>query len=281
MQIFRTVREMQAWSLGRRAEGRRIALVPTMGALHEGHLALIDAAKKQADEVVLSIYVNPTQFGPQEDFDKYPRTFDRDSDLAEQRGVAAIFAPSNEEMYPAGHQTFVTVTELSRGLCGAFRPGHFRGVTTVVAKLFLIVQPQRAFFGEKDYQQLKVIQRMVADLNIPVEVIGVETVRDPDGLAMSSRNAYLSPEERAEALAISRSIALAQDLVKQGTHDCKNILDQVQGLLFQGKFTMVQYAEIVDEEMLAPLAAVERPARLILAVYINGKRLIDNGPLRP
>ncbi len=281
MQIFRTVREMQAWSLGRRAEGRRLALVPTMGALHQGHLTLIDEAKKQADDVVLSIYVNPAQFGPQEDFEKYPRAFEQDSAAAKERGVAALFAPSNEEMYPPSHQTFVTVTELSRGLCGAFRPGHFRGVTTVVAKLFLIVQPHRAYFGEKDYQQLRVIRRMVTDLNIPVEVVGVETVRDPDGLAMSSRNAYLSPEERIEALNIPRSIALAQELVGKGSRECRSILEQVQGLLFQGKFTMVQYAEIVDEDSLAPLTSVERPARLILAVYINGKRLIDNGPLRP
>ena len=281
MQIFRTVREMQAWSLGRRAEGRRIALVPTMGALHEGHLTLIDEAKRKADEVVLSIYVNPAQFGPQEDFDKYPRAFDSDRAAAEQRGATAIFAPSNDEMYPPGHQTFVTVTELGRGLCGAFRPGHFRGVSTVVAKLFLIVQPQVALFGRKDYQQLKVIQRMAADLNLPVEVLGVETIRDPDGLAMSSRNAYLSAEERAEALNISRAIALAQDLVRQGMRDGPSILEQVQGLLFQGKFTMVQYAEIVDEDSLAPLKTLDKPARLILAVYINGKRLIDNGPLRP
>lgn len=281
MQIFRSVREMQAWSLGRRAEGRRVALVPTMGALHEGHLTLVDEAKKRADDVVLSIYVNPAQFGPQEDFDKYPRAFEQDSAAAEKRGVTAIFAPSNEEMYPPGNQTFVTVTELSRGLCGAFRPGHFRGVTTIVAKLFLIVQPNQAYFGNKDFQQLKVIQRMVTDLNIPVEVVGVETIRDPDGLAMSSRNAYLSPEERVEALNIPKSIALAQDLVAKGMRECPSILEHVQSLLFKGKFTMVQYAEIVEEASLAPLKSLDQPGRLILAVYINGKRLIDNGPLRP
>ncbi|MFO1463434.1 MAG: pantoate--beta-alanine ligase [bacterium] len=279
MKILTKAGDMQALAREWRRDGKRLALVPTMGYLHEGHLSLVDEARRHADLVAMSIYVNPTQFGPQEDFEKYPRDLERDRALAEARGVDALFVPDNAEMYPEGAQTFVTVTELTRGLCGAFRPGHFRGVTTVVAKLFLIAEPDVAVFGEKDYQQLKVIQRMVKDLHMPVEVIGLPTLRGPDGLALSSRNVYLNDEERAEALNLSRSIALAQELRRQGERRAAVIQAKVLELLGSGKNTAVQYAEIVDAESLEEVEQIEKPCRLILAVYINGKRMIDNGPL--
>ncbi|KAB2842597.1 pantoate--beta-alanine ligase [bacterium] len=279
MRQIETVREMREWSESQRAAGRRLALVPTMGYLHEGHLSLVDEARRRADLVVMSIFVNPTQFGPNEDFEKYPRDLPRDRALAESRGVDVLFVPSAVEMYPPGDQTSVTVAELSRGLCGPFRPGHFRGVATVVAKLFLIAQPHVAVFGEKDYQQLKVIQRMVRDLHMPVEAVGLPTLREKEGLAMSSRNAYLSEAERTEALNISRAIAGAQGLAKQGERRTTALRERALAVLAEGKNTTVQYLEIVDAETLEPVENLTSPARLILAVYLNGKRLIDNGPL--
>lgn len=279
MRQIETVREMREWSESQRAAGRRLALVPTMGYLHEGHLSLVDEARRRADLVVMSIFVNPTQFGPNEDFEKYPRDLPRDRALAESRGVDVLFVPSAVEMYPPGDQTSVTVAELSRGLCGPFRPGHFRGVATVVAKLFLIAQPHVAVFGEKDYQQLKVIQRMVRDLHMPVEAVGLPTLREKEGLAMSSRNAYLSEAERTEALNISRAIAAAQGLAKQGERRTTALRERALAVLAEGKNTTVQYLEIVDAETLEPVENLTSPARLILAVYLNGKRLIDNGPL--
>jgi len=279
MRQIESVREMQEWSAGQRAAGKRLALVPTMGYLHEGHLSLVDEARRRADRVAMSIFVNPTQFGPNEDFEKYPRDLPRDRALAESRGVDVLFVPAAAEMYPPGDQTAVTVSELSRGLCGAFRPGHFRGVATVVAKLFLIAQPHVAVFGEKDYQQLKIIQRMARDLHIPVEVVGLPTLREKEGLAMSSRNAYLSEAERAEALNISRAIAAAQDAAQGGERRTALLRERALAVLAEGKNTVVQYLEIVDAETLEPVEVLDRPSRLILAVYLNGKRLIDNGPL--
>lgn len=279
MRQIESVREMQEWSAGQRLAGKRLALVPTMGYLHEGHLSLVDEARRRADRVAMSIFVNPTQFGPNEDFEKYPRDLPRDRALAESRGVDVLFFPAAAEMYPPGDQTAVTVSELSRGLCGAFRPGHFRGVATVVAKLFLIAQPHVAVFGEKDYQQLKVIQRMALDLHMPVEVVGLPTLREKEGLAMSSRNAYLSEAERAEALNISRAIAAAQDAAKGGERRTAALRERALVVLAEGKNTIVQYLEIVDAETLEPVEALDRPSRIILAVYLNGKRLIDNGPL--
>lgn len=279
MRQIESVREMQEWSAGQRLAGKRLALVPTMGYLHEGHLSLVDEARRRADRVAMSIFVNPTQFGPNEDFEKYPRDLPRDRALAESRGVDVLFFPAAAEMYPPGDQTAVTVSELSRGLCGAFRPGHFRGVATVVAKLFLIAQPHVAVFGEKDYQQLKVIQRMALDLHMPVEVVGLPTLREKEGLAMSSRNAYLSEAERAEALNISRAIATAQDAAKGGERRTAALRERALAVLAEGKNTIVQYLEIVDAETLEPVETLDRPSRIILAVYLNGKRLIDNGPL--
>lgn len=279
MRQIESIREMQEWSAEQRLAGKRLALVPTMGYLHGGHLSLVDEARRRADWVAMSIFVNPTQFGPNEDFEKYPRDLPRDRAFAESRGVDVLFVPSAAEMYPPGDQTAVTVAQLSRGLCGAFRPGHFRGVATVVAKLFLIAQPHVAVFGEKDYQQLKVIQRMVRDLHIPVEVVGLPTLREKDGLAMSSRNAYLSEAERGEALNISRAIATAQDLAKGGERRAAALRERALAVLAEGKNTIVQYLEIVDGETLEPMEILDKSSRLILAVYLNGKRLIDNGPL--
>ncbi|MCE9624573.1 MAG: pantoate--beta-alanine ligase [Deltaproteobacteria bacterium] len=279
MRRIPSARDMQSQALEWRASGKRIAFVPTMGYLHEGHLRLVDEAKRRADIVVMSIYVNPTQFGPLEDFEKYPRDLERDAAMAEARGVDCLFIPDSADIYPPGHQTFVTVEDLSRGLCGVFRPGHFRGVATVVAALFLIVQPHVAVFGEKDYQQLKVIQRMALDLHMPVEVVGLPTVREATGLAMSSRNAYLSEAEKLEALKLGRAILLAQDLARGGEKRVAVIAEKGRDLLAEGGDLRIQYAEIVDAETLASLEVLDKPARLILAVYINKKRLIDNGPL--
>ncbi len=279
MRQIESIREMQEWSAGQRLAGKRLALVPTMGYLHEGHLSLVDEARRRADLVAMSIFVNPTQFGPNEDFEKYPRDLPRDRALAESRGVDVLFVPAAAEMYPPGDQTAVTVAQLSRGLCGAFRPGHFRGVATVVAKLFLIAQPHVAVFGEKDYQQLKILQRMVRDLHMPVEVVGLPTLREKEGLAMSSRNAYLSEAERMEALNISRAIAAARDAAQSGERRTAALRERALAVLAEGKNTVVQYLEIVDAETLEPAEVLDRPARLILAVYLNGKRLIDNGPL--
>ncbi|MCC7343377.1 MAG: pantoate--beta-alanine ligase [Deltaproteobacteria bacterium] len=279
MRQIESIREMQEWSAGQRLAGKRLALVPTMGYLHEGHLSLVDEARRRADLVAMSIFVNPTQFGPNEDFEKYPRDLPRDRALAESRGVDVLFVPAAAEMYPPGDQTAVTVAQLSRGLCGAFRPGHFRGVATVVAKLFLIAQPHVAVFGEKDYQQLKILQRMVRDLHMPVEVVGLPTLREKEGLAMSSRNAYLSEAERMEALNISRAIAAARDAAQSGERRTAALRERALAVLAEGKNTVVQYLEIVDAGTLEPAEVLDRPARLILAVYLNGKRLIDNGPL--
>jgi pantoate--beta-alanine ligase len=279
MIVIEHTKEMQDTAQRLRHKGKTIALVPTMGFLHEGHLKLVDVAKKHAEMVVMSLFVNPKQFGPSEDFERYPRDLERDKSLAKSRGVDLLFVPAVEEVYPPGDQTSVLVTELTRGLCGAFRPGHFRGVTTVVAKLFLMVQPHVAIFGEKDYQQLIVIRRMVRDLHFPIQILGVETVREPDGLAMSSRNSYLNAEEQAEALNLYQAIRLAQDLIKKGEKDIESILKRVRDQLLQGSHIVIDYAEIVDAEELTPLKTLNKAARLVLAVRVNGKRLIDNGPL--
>ncbi len=281
METITSVRQMQSSALALRQQGRRIAFVPTMGSLHEGHLKLVDEAKRQGDTVVLSIFVNPTQFGPAEDFSKYPRDLKRDSELAAKRGVDLLFTPEPGEMYPPGSQTFVVVTELTRGLCSASRPGHFRGVGTVVAGLFLIVQPHAAIFGEKDYQQLQVIRRMVSDLHFPIEVVGVPTVRETDGLAMSSRTAYLSPEERREALQLYRSLQRAQESFGQGERKTQPIIREVEQVLRLLPDIRIEYVEMVDAETLQALEAIERPARLMLAVHLGGTRLIDNVPLIP
>lgn len=256
-----------------------VVLVPTMGALHAGHATLIDAARKRAGKsgtVVVSIFVNPTQFAPNEDLAKYPRTFEADLELCAAHDADAVFAPSADEMYPAGDSTFVEETALSRGLCGAQRPGHFRGVCTVVTKLFNIIRPEAAIFGEKDYQQLAIIRRMTRDLFLGIEIIGHPTVREPDGLALSSRNRYLNAEERQRAAAFPAALATAT----QETTPAQ-IIAQATALIAQGTGTAPEYVELIDAKTLEPLAALDRPAVLAAAVKIGETRLIDNVRLAP
>jgi len=227
-------------------QGEKIVFVPTMGFLHEGHLSLVRMGRKLGTKLVVSIFVNPIQFGPSEDFKEYPRDLERDFSLLEKEGVDVVFCPSQEEMYPPEFQTYVEVTELSKPLCGAYRPGHFRGVATVVLKLFNIVKPHIAIFGEKDYQQLQVIKRMVKDLNLDIEIIGHPIVREKDGLAMSSRNVYLSPEERNSALSLFKALNLAEKLIKQGENKVSNLQEKLKNFIESHPFTKVQYIEFVD-----------------------------------
>ncbi len=264
-----------------RREGRVLGFVPTMGYLHEGHLSLVRLARSRADKVIVSIFVNPLQFGPTEDFRIYPRDLDRDLSLLEREGTDIVFVPSAEEIYPPDFQTYVEVTELTKGLCGAFRSGHFKGVTTIVLKLFNIVKPHLAVFGEKDYQQLKVIQRMVKDLNLEVEILAHPTVREEDGLAMSSRNTYLSEEERRSALSLYHSLKLAERLVLGGEKDPERIRKLVKEYIERFPHNRVQYVEIVDPETLRPVDKIKGPVLLALAVFVGKTRLIDNRVIRP
>jgi pantoate--beta-alanine ligase len=254
-----------------------------MGALHEGHLSLVRRARQDNDQLVVTVFVNPTQFGPQEDFAAYPRDLDRDLLLLEAEGVDIVFTPSAEEIYPPGFNDWVEVRgPLSERLEGEFRPGHLRGVTTVVARLFRIVRPQRAYFGEKDAQQLRVVRRMVQEQRLPVEVIGLPTVREPDGLAMSSRNAYLSPEERRAALVVPRALALVRRMVEdEGVRDAAAVRRAAEELLRGEPRARVQYISVSDCETLEELAEIGRPALLLLAVRIGATRLIDNAMLVP
>jgi pantoate--beta-alanine ligase len=281
MQIIRTPEEMQQAALGLRRGGRRIGLVPTMGFLHEGHLSLIRIARAHSNVVVVSIFVNPTQFGPNEDLAKYPRDFERDEVLCRQAGADIVFYPSAEDLYLPAHSVYVVEESLSRGLCGATRPGHFRGVATVVAKLFNIVRPDVAVFGEKDGQQLRVIRRMTRDLNFPVEIVPGPTVREPDGLAMSSRNAYLSPGERRQALCLRRALDRAEQMARNGERDAGKIRAAMQQVVAEAPLAKVDYIEIVDDATLEPVPTLDRPALTALAVFIGRTRLIDNTVLNP
>ncbi len=279
MQIIKTVQEMQAFSLEQRAGGRTIALVPTMGYLHDGHISLLREGRKHADVLVMSLFVNPMQFGPQEDLAKYPRDFARDSRLAEDAGTDVIFYPDAEQMYPGPFKTSVQVSELSAVLCGKTRPGHFRGVATVVAKLFNIVVPHRAIFGEKDFQQLMILRQMVRDLNIPVEIIGMPIVREQDGLAMSSRNMYLSPDERRRSLSLSAGLFRALDSFRKGEVKSKELIKIVHdGILPAG--LREDYIDVIDEASLKPLDEAADNARIVAAVYAGSVRLIDNMALK-
>jgi len=276
MKVFATIPDMRAALRGVHAEGKRLGLVPTMGALHEGHLSLVRAAKSQCQAVAVSIFVNPTQFGPNEDFAKYPRTFERDRDLLQKEGVDFIFAPSAEEMYPGGASTWVTVEGMSERLCGRSRPGHFRGVTTVVAKLFHIVQPDLAFFGQKDAAQAAIIRRMVRDLNLPVEIVVCPIVREPSGLAMSSRNAYLSPQQRQSALALYGSLKEIKRRFQSGERNAANLIAAGKQVVAGEPSVRLDYLEIVDPETLEPLPAVNRTALVAIAGFVGNTRLIDN-----
>jgi pantoate--beta-alanine ligase len=259
-----------------RRAGKRIGLVPTMGALHAGHADLMERARKECDFVVVSIFVNPLQFGPSEDFQRYPRPLDKDAALCAKTGVDLIFAPEVGDMYASPQITFVEVTRITDHLCGAFRPGHFRGVATVVLKLFNIIQPDFAYFGEKDYQQLCVIRRMVDDFNLPLTIVPVPTYREADGLAMSSRNIYLSPEERAGAPVLYRALTRARELIASGEKDSATIKSAAINILAAEPLIRVQYFEVVDAAEVQPVAMVAGPVRIAAAIFIGKTRLIDN-----
>jgi len=256
--------------------GGTVGLVPTMGAIHEGHLSLIRAAKARCTRVAVTIFVNPTQFGPAEDFAAYPRPLEADLRACEQAGVDIVFTPTVATMYPPGAKTSVHVSGLSDVLCGPLRPGHFDGVATVVAKLFQILPADAAFFGEKDYQQLAVIRQMVRDLNIPVEIVGCPTLREPDGLAMSSRNAYLSPAQRRQAGSLSRALFAAVDRVRRGERNVAVLVGGIREEILSAGPARIEYVDVVDANTLALLSIVDRPARICLAVRLGSCRLIDN-----
>ena len=276
MQIIHSPAEMQKAVLALRAQGNRIGFVPTMGYLHEGHSSLMRLARRHADVLVVSIFVNPTQFGPGEDFSKYPRDFRRDEDLCRREATDIMFSPSVTDMYPADSSVFVAEEKLSRGLCGAARPGHFRGVCTVVTKLFNIVQPDIAVFGEKDGQQLRIIERMARDLNFPVRIIRGPTLREPDGLAMSSRNSYLSPEERKQALCLRRALDRAEELYRRGERKVDRIVSAMGMVISHSPAARIDYIEIVDDSSLETVGVIERPCMIALAVFMGKTRLIDN-----
>ncbi|QWV94636.1 pantoate--beta-alanine ligase [Geomonas oryzisoli] len=273
MIIIESVAEMQQFARQRRGE---IALVPTMGYLHEGHASLMVEARKRAKTVVVSIFVNPTQFGVNEDLDSYPRDFERDRKVASAAGVDVIFAPKAADMYPAGYQSYLNVEGLTTELCGASRPGHFRGVTTVVAKLFNIVMPAVALFGKKDFQQLAVIRRMVRDFNFDVEIVGMPIVREADGLALSSRNARLTPEEREPALCLSRAIAAARDAFRAGERSVAELRRKALALIEAESVAELDYLEFRDQDTLLPLQIADERTLLALAVRVGSVRLIDN-----
>jgi pantoate--beta-alanine ligase len=266
---------MSAWSEAARARGERIALVPTMGALHRGHLSLLAEARRRAQKLVLSIFVNPMQFGPQEDLAKYPRDLPGDLAQAASVGCDLAFVPEAASMYGPGFQTAIDVREVSQGLCGARRPGHFVGVATVVCKFFNIVRPHVALFGEKDFQQLVVIRRMVTDLNLPVEVVGLPTVREPDGLALSSRNAYLSPSDRQRAAALFAGLSAAKALVDKGELHVSVLLAAAKSEI-AARVDRIDYLEVRAAEDLQPLDRIDRPAVMLVAAFVGGTRLIDN-----
>jgi pantoate--beta-alanine ligase len=273
--VLKTAAEVSARCAATYRSGNRLALVPTMGFLHEGHLSLMRAGLAKANVCAASIFVNPTQFGPREDLSRYPRDLAGDLAKCESAGVSFVYAPEPAEVYPEGYQTFVEVTEVSQGLCGAKRPGHFRGVATVVSKLFNIFRPDVALFGEKDYQQLQVIKRMNADLNMGVEIVGMPIVREPDGLAMSSRNAYLSGDERKRALGLYEGLQLAVSRRKGGVTQSAELCEAVRGKLREVS-AREDYLELVEATTLKPISRVDKPGRLLVAAFFGNTRLIDN-----
>jgi pantoate--beta-alanine ligase len=276
MKICTTIVEMRAASRAVRPEGRRLGFVPTMGALHEGHLSLVRAATASCDVVAASIFVNPKQFGPNEDFGAYPRTFERDQSLLEQEGVELLFAPQVEEMYPPGEATSVTVEELSGKLDGRSRPGHFRGVTTVVSKLFHIVEPDAAFFGQKDAAQVAIVRRMVRDLNFPVEIVVCPIVREPDGLAMSSRNAYLDSQHRKRALVLHRALMAVKKVADHGERNAARLLATAREELALKPLVRLDYLEIVNPDSLDAVEDISQGAVMVVAAFVGTTRLIDN-----
>lgn len=278
MKIIKDIPEMQRLCMDARSRGAKIAFVPTMGFLHDGHRALLAVGRSRGALLVLSIFVNPAQFGPKEDFASYPRDMERDLATASQEGVDVVFTPEASSMYPPGYQTYAEVTEITKGLCGESRPGHFRGVATVVLKLFNIVVPHAAIFGEKDFQQLVAIKRMVEDINLPIEIIGVETKREADGLAMSSRNAYLSHEDRRAAASIPRALDAAKEAARNSAA-ASAIIEKAKKIIEKEPQAVIEYIRVCDPESLMELDHIEKNARLLVAVRIGGTRLIDNCPL--
>jgi pantoate--beta-alanine ligase len=281
MRIIEGISEMQQAAETWRSEGKKIALAPTMGYLHEGHLELMRAIRHHGDVLVTSIFVNPAQFGPGEDFERYPRDLERDLRLATQAGTDIAFIPPMKDMYPEGYQTYVNVTEVTAPLCGLSRPAFFRGVATVVTKLFNIVRPHTSIFGEKDFQQLVTIRRMVRDLNMDIEIIGYPTVRETDGLAMSSRNAYLTPDQRQKATRLNRSLIAAQTLVEGGEKTGEVILNKVREVLAESDEVRIDYVQLCNPETLLEVTRIAGPTLLALAVHVGVARLIDNRVLNP
>ncbi len=276
MKIIRSLKIMTQFSLVNKHKGKAIGFVPTMGALHQGHLSLIRRAHKENDMVVVSIFVNPIQFGFGEDFKKYPRDLKRDANLCRKEGVDAIFYPNAKNMYGNNYGTYITVSRLSEVLCGKSRPGHFKGVATVVAKLFNIVQPDKAYFGQKDAQQAIIIKKMVEDLNMPLKIKVMPTVREKDGLAMSSRNAYLNPLERKNALVLPQAFKIAKALIKNGVRDSGRVIRQIKSLITHKGLARIDYIAIVDAKNLRPVKRIVKGSLIALAVRIGKTRLIDN-----
>jgi pantoate--beta-alanine ligase len=277
MQTIHSVNEMQSHAISLRSSGRLIGLVPTMGCLHEGHLSLIDIAKERADKVIVSIFVNPVQFGPSEDFSHYPRELEADIEKCRERGADIVFNPSVEAMYPAGYSTYVTEERISAGQCGVSRPHHFRGVTTVCLKLFNITRPDIAVFGQKDAQQCAVIKKMIADLNIPAEVLIGPTSRDPDGLAISSRNVYLSNVQREEALSISAALRIGKSMVDAGTRSVDRVVAEITHHLSSSRRVRLIYVQVVDPDTMVPAKEIIPGKQIVVvAVWVDQTRLIDN-----
>ncbi len=277
MRVIKSKREMSGISRAYRRLGKSLGFVPTMGYFHKGHLSLIKRARDENDIVVVSVFVNPIQFGPGEDLERYPRNIERDKKLAEESGVDFLFVPAKDEIYPEGYSTFVEVKGITDKLCGKSRPGHFKGVTTVLTKLFNIVHPTRAYFGKKDFQQLKVVERMVKDLDMEVGIVSCPIVREPDGLAMSSRNVYLSPEERESALSLYKSLLLAKELIESGVLDPEKVKEEMERfILSHPHVRKIDYIEIVDQNSFEPVDKIEKGVLIALAVFVGNARLIDN-----
>lgn len=276
MKILKDIKDLKGYIKQEKILQKKIGFVPTMGYLHEGHLSLIKRAKAENDICIVSIFVNPTQFGPNEDFEKYPRDFEHDCSLLESANVDALFLPEPEQMYPNGFQTYIEVGELTQNLCGTSRPGHFKGVTTVVAKLLNLVSPDRAYFGQKDAQQLLVIEKMVADLNMDIAIIGCPIIREEDGLAMSSRNSYLTKDERKQATVLCKSLKAAKAAIDSGERSCESIDRLIREIIAESPIGKIDYVEIVSRDTLQPIKVLHGSALIALAVYFGKTRLIDN-----
>jgi pantoate--beta-alanine ligase len=276
MEVAKTIESVRSLVKAARSRGEKIGLVPTMGALHIGHISLIEAAVKKCEFIVVSIFVNPAQFGPGEDFEKYPRPLDADIEICRKAGVDVVFAPEQKQMYGSENLTWVNVEKLTEPLCGRFRPEHFRGVTTVCAKLFNIVEPDIAFFGQKDAQQAIVVKRMVADLNMPLEIVVCPTVREPDGLAVSSRNKYLTDREKNDATYVYKSLQKCREMIEAGVSESEPVIAQMHRVLSQASSIKIEYISIVDAETLQTIEQIDRQVLAAVAVGIGSARLIDN-----